>query len=78
MSDIHVSKCWVDLSFNSSVILDFFLFWNQPFFCIKIENNLKYEYISLLMRSNYAVSLYKSKMILYHPNCFGQVQIISN
>ena len=38
-SDIYVPKCWVDLSFNSWVILDFFLFWNWAF-CIKIENTL--------------------------------------
>ena len=30
-SDIYVPKCWVDLSFNSRVILDFFLFWNWGF-----------------------------------------------
>ena len=30
-SDIYVPKCWVDLSFNSSVILEFFLFWNCKF-----------------------------------------------
>ena len=38
-SDIYVPKCWVDLSFNSCVILEFFLFWNWAF-CIKIENTL--------------------------------------
>ena len=27
-SDIYVPMCWIDLSFNSRVILDFFLFWN--------------------------------------------------
>ena len=38
-SDIYVPKCWDDLSFNSCVILEFFLFWNWAF-CIKIENTL--------------------------------------
>jgi hypothetical protein len=28
ISDIYVLKCWLDLSYNSSVILDFSLFWN--------------------------------------------------
>ena len=27
-SDIYVPKCWVDLIFNTRVILDLFLFWN--------------------------------------------------
>ena len=29
--DIYVPECWFDLSFDSRVILDFFLFWNWPF-----------------------------------------------
>jgi hypothetical protein len=28
LRDIYLPRCWVDLSFNSRVILDFILFWN--------------------------------------------------
>ena len=36
--DIYVPKCWVDLSFNSRVIFDFFLFWKWEFLD-QIKNN---------------------------------------
>ena len=36
-SHIYVPNFWVDLSFNSRVILDFFLFWN-----CKLQNCRKY------------------------------------
>ena len=42
MSDIYVPKCWVDLSFNSRLILDFFFFETEDFW-IKIKNI--YEYL---------------------------------
>ena len=37
MSHIYVPNFWVDLSFNSRVILNFFLFWN-----CKLQNSQKY------------------------------------
>ena len=36
LGNIYVPKCRVDLSFNSTVILDFFLFWN-----CKLQNHQK-------------------------------------
>ena len=37
--DTYVPKCWVDLSYNSRIVLDFFLFW----IWIEIKNKLLYE-----------------------------------
>ena len=39
-SDIYVFKCWVDLNFDSWVILNFFLFWNWAFLYRNWEHSL--------------------------------------
>ena len=43
MSDIYVLKCWVVLSFNSRVTLNFFLFWNCRLQNLTVQKNLRLD-----------------------------------
>ena len=82
---IHVESqaCYLSLSYMSSVQFAAKKMnahsapWKQ---CGKVDKVLlplfETKITTILLQSRYALSYYRSKMILDSPNCFGQVQVV--